>query len=196
MKPSKQIILLAFLLISVSRLFAQDNLRFSHNPFRDSILISFDIASATKVSIIAYNTLGQKVDSLYKDTFLQSGSYAFYFGAGLPNGIYLVSFKLNSTTKNYKIIKSNLLSKIDIDSTPLNLEFIFPNPCQGNLNIRFEHPLSKPVAIDIYDPSGRLVFTGNYWDSTIEINLFEFENGLYTLRIPDLGYSAQLVLMR
>jgi hypothetical protein len=26
--------------------------------------------------------------------------------------------------------------------------------------------------------------------------LAELQNGLYTLRIPDLGYSAQLVLMR
>jgi hypothetical protein len=196
MRNSKQVILFVFLLLCVSKLFAQDVLRFSHNPFRDSTLISFDITSATKVSIIAYNTLGQKVDSLYKDTFLQSGSHGYYFGAGIPNGIYLVSYKINSITKNYKIIKSNIVSKIDLSSTQTNSVYIFPNPCQGNLTIRFEHPVLKPFAIDIYDLTGRLVHSGNYWDSAIEINMSKFENGLYTLHIPDLGYSAQLVLMR
>jgi hypothetical protein len=196
MRPPKQIILIVFLLLSITKLFAQDSLRFSHNPFSDSTLVSFDIASSTKVSIIVYNTLGQKVDSLYKDTFLQSGSYAFYLGADLPNGIFLVSYKINSTTKNYQILKSNLVSKIDLTSTQKNSIYIFPNPCPGNLNIRFEHPVLKPFTIDIYDPAGRLVYTTIIFNSTMALNISEFENGLYTLHIPDLGYSTQLVLMR
>jgi len=196
MRPAKQIILCAFLLIGINKIFAQDSLRFSHNPFRDSTLISFDITAATKVSITIYNRWGEAVDTSFKDTFLLSGSHAFYFGTAIPNGVYLLSYKINSKTKNYQIVKTNLVSKITLASMKLNSVFIFPNPCQGNLNIRFEHPVLKPFAIDIYDMTGRLVHSGNYWDSAVEINISKFENGLYTLHIPNLGYSAQLVLMR
>ena len=196
MRPPKQIILLAFLLIGVSKSFAQDSLRFSHNPFRDSTLVSFDIASSTKISVNIYNRWGVAVDTSFKDTFLQSGSYSFFFGTGILDGNYFASYKINSKTKVYQLVKSNLVSKIDLASTQKNSVYIFPNPCPGNLNIRFEHPVLKPFTIDIYDPAGRLVYTTIIFNSTMVLNISEFENGLYTLRIPDLRYSAQLVLMR
>jgi hypothetical protein len=196
MRPSKQIILIVFLLLSITKLFAQDSLRFSLNPFRDSTLVSFDIASSTKISVIIYNRWGVAVDTSFKDTFLQSGSHSFFFGTGILDGNYFASYKINSKTKVYQLVKNNLVSKIDLSSTQTNSVYIFPNPCPGNLKIRFEHPLSRLIAIDIYDPSGRLVHIGSYLDSAIEIDMSKFENGLYTLRIPDLGYSAQLVLMR
>lgn len=196
MSQSKQIILIAFLILSSNKIFAQDSLRFSHNPFRDSTLISFDISSATKISIIIYNRWGQEVDTIFKDTFLQSGTYAYFFGANLPYERYLISYKINSKRINYLLTKAEIVSTINNASFNSKKIVIFPNPTQGNLNIKFENLLSKPMLIYIYEPAGRLVYRDIFFTSTLGINLSEFENGLYMICIPDLEYSCQLVLMR
>jgi hypothetical protein len=197
MRPQKQIILLAFLLIGVSKSFAQDSLRIYPNPFIDSSKIHFNLSQQYKSSLFVFNILGDTVEVIIKDSVLPIGSHSFTFGnSGLPNGVYLVMLKIGTITKSSKVIKMSPTSGIPDKISFKNEVIIFPNPCQGNLNIRFEESISKPMAIYISDPAGRRVYTGIFFDSNIALNLAELQNGLYTLRIPDLGYSTQLILAR
>ena len=68
------------------------------NPFNPSTLISYAVPEAGKVSVRAYNMLGQEVVTLV-DSYIEAGYYQARFDAGdLPAGVYLYVMQ----TENYR----------------------------------------------------------------------------------------------
>lgn len=196
MRKIKQIILIVFLIFNANKIFAQDSLRFFPNPFGDSTLINFDITQATKISIVIYNRWGQEVSIKFKDTFLQSGTHSFFFGATLPKAIYFVKYIVNSTSKNYTVSKSATVSAIAKNSSPKNSILIYPNPTGGNVNINITNSLGKILKVNIHDNIGRQVFTNYYSNTNIQLKMNEFDSGIYTISIPELNYNYKLILIK
>jgi hypothetical protein len=74
------------------------------NPFNPSTKIKFNLASAGHVSLIIYNTLGQKVKELINN-FLSAGQHSVIFnGKGLTSGVYYYRLNENGRTQIRKMI--------------------------------------------------------------------------------------------
>ena len=58
-----------------------DTLYVSPNPFSAQTVIHFELAGNDTVSLYVYNYVGAKVQTLYENTFLQSGPYSVGFAA-------------------------------------------------------------------------------------------------------------------
>lgn len=67
------------------------------NPFNPETRITFDIASASEVTLTVFNTLGQAVRVLADHQPMNAGQYSLSFnGADLPSGIYLYRLQAGS----------------------------------------------------------------------------------------------------
>jgi Arylsulfotransferase (ASST)/Secretion system C-terminal sorting domain/Cep192 domain 4 len=74
------------------------------NPFNPSTNISYQIPKSGYVSLILYNTLGQKVKTLVNE-FQNNGSYSLKFDAtDLPSGIYFYRLKVNRFSSVKKLV--------------------------------------------------------------------------------------------
>ncbi len=82
------------------------------NPFNPSTTIRYSVPFDSKVNVVIYNSLGQKVETLVNG-FQPQGLYEIKWNAvSHASGIYLLSVSadgLNGSDKNSSIIKMNLL---------------------------------------------------------------------------------------
>ena len=77
------------------------------NPFNPSTIIKYDLPKASKVKIIVYNLLGQKVISL-QDAYKPAGRYSISFNAGhLSSGVYFYTIE----SEAFKKVKRMVLAK-------------------------------------------------------------------------------------
>jgi hypothetical protein len=60
---------------------------------------------------------------------------------------------------------------------------VFPNPANSLINISSEH--HKIAQVEIFDLAGRLIFKENFNADVVKINIENFENGTYLMRIID-----------
>ncbi|HEY6907204.1 MAG TPA: S8/S53 family peptidase, partial [Ignavibacteriaceae bacterium] len=75
------------------------------NPFNPSTRINYSVPSGSRVKLILYDVLGNKVREL-SDEFKEAGNYSYTLNAdGLSSGVYIV--RLNAGTTN-KVIKITL----------------------------------------------------------------------------------------
>lgn len=74
------------------------------NPFNPTTTIKYSIPKESRVSIIIYNTLGQKTKELVNET-KPAGSYQVTFdGTGLTSGIYFYQLTAGSFSQTKKLI--------------------------------------------------------------------------------------------
>ena len=74
------------------------------NPFNPSTKIIFSLPLAGDVKIVIYNTIGQKVATLF-DGFKQAGYHSVLFDAGhLSSGVYFYSMQSEKFSKIKKMI--------------------------------------------------------------------------------------------
>ena len=74
------------------------------NPFNPSTIIKYDLPKASKVKIVIYNILGQKVVALIDD-FKPAGRYSETFNASnLSSGIYFYSIEADGFSKVKRMI--------------------------------------------------------------------------------------------
>jgi hypothetical protein len=82
------------------------------NPFNPSTNIRYSVPFDSRVSVVIFNSLGQKVDEL-TNGIQQQGDYEIKWNAGMhASGIYLLSVTaeaVNGSDKNSTIIKINLI---------------------------------------------------------------------------------------
>ncbi|MBA4317169.1 MAG: hypothetical protein C0412_02105 [Flavobacterium sp.] len=77
------------------------------NPFNPITNIKYRIPISSKVDIVIYNSLGQKIKTLV-NAFLNKGEYEVQFdGSGLPSGVYYYQLKTN----DYYCVNKMLLIK-------------------------------------------------------------------------------------
>ena len=86
---------------------SNDTLFINPNHFDSIAVIQFTIANNDTIWLDIYNFIGVSIKSFYKATVLPSGSYSVTLnGDSIPDGIYFVSLKINSTkTLTEKLIK-------------------------------------------------------------------------------------------
>lgn len=88
------------------------------NPFNPGTRIKFTVSSESIISIRIYNTLGEEIKELFKET-RNCGEYEIgwngtdKFGTRVPSGVYFITMEANSLTQNSspfrKTIKSILV---------------------------------------------------------------------------------------
>jgi hypothetical protein len=66
---------------------------------------------------------------------------------------------------------------------------LFPNPANEVLRILNESVKPRPVTVELRDAMGRLIYASKYTNSSFEIHVSDFANGLYYLRLHDLENS-------
>tara|TARA_B100001027_G_C16162389_1_gene283197 strand:- start:263 stop:745 length:483 start_codon:yes stop_codon:yes gene_type:complete len=87
-------------------------------------------------------------------------------------------------------------ARIMIEETTPEFEVsIFPNPFDGIINI--QHNSEEDIAINVFDPAGKLVFENllNVTKPNIEINLDQLPSGMYLIHLQSnqLAYFTKLV---
>lgn len=74
------------------------------NPFNPSTRIRFELPSSTNVSMIVFNSLGQKVSDLISDQRMMAGIHEVTFNASqLPSGIYFVRLQADQQLNTHRI---------------------------------------------------------------------------------------------
>ena len=77
------------------------------NPFNPSTNIKFSIPEASTVSLVIYNSIGQRVSTLV-DSQLSAGKYTYSWDASnVSSGVYFYKLKSNNSiiTKQLLLIK-------------------------------------------------------------------------------------------
>lgn len=87
-----------------------------------------------------------------------------------------------------------LKARINAHFNTLEHEFsLYPNPGNEILNIEFQDFREQPNRIEILDPVGRVVFSGNLLQS-LKLNTAHWAKGLYIIRMPGLEGASKIWL--
>ena len=184
MKKNRLLILLC-LLVSCKFSFGSggDTLIVSPNPFDSVAVIHFEIASTDTVYLDVFNSTGSTIKNYFNATVLPSGSYSFSFnGDTLPNGIYFVRLKINSTKIfNLKLIKVAKIVGIEEYYKYTNV-LLYPNPTNSILNIYNESNQFENSNIEIKNYLGQKVLEIPF---TNMLDLSGLNSGIYFLAIQN-----------
>lgn len=74
------------------------------NPFNPSTTISYQIASASKVSLKVYDLLGREIATLVDETKLAGNYTATFRAANLPSGVYFYRLQAGTFTQTKKLV--------------------------------------------------------------------------------------------
>ena len=189
MKTFRQLLLLIVLTCVSKNTFASsgDTLTVNPNPFDSIAVIQFTISANDTIWLDIYNTLGQPIKNYFTATVLPSGSYSFnYNGDTLPNGVYFVVLKINSTkTISKKLIKDDNAVGVRENEARKLYSLFYPNPTSSILEI----PIDGLKTIIVTDLNGKILL-----NSTTEINsisLSDFAIGSYIVTV--LSEKKQLL---
>lgn len=77
----------------------------------------------------------------------------------------------------------------DLRFAPRNLEVsLYPNPASAMINVEVKDPTGNPVAIQVYDITGKMVRTANTQTAAkTSMNVSDFGAGVYIYRVIDEG---------
>lgn len=116
----------------------------------------------------------------------QSIGQSSVIGTSTSNGYYLRQ-GFQQPHKRIKVIKSTYSS--------LRAK-VYPNPFDYNIQISFKENVSEDINIDVYDISGKLVFSKSFLPSRkIQMNLENLSSGAYTLKAISNGklFNSKLI---
>jgi hypothetical protein len=68
---------------------------------------------------------------------------------------------------------------------------VYPNPSAGVLNLRFD-VLRENTHVDVYDATGRLIFSRQAINAELQLDLSAYAQGLYYLNIKN-GDATEMV---
>lgn len=92
------------------------------------------------------------------------------------------------TINNWGLTFCSPTAPLDVAANELSDLAIYPNPNNGNFNVKFKNTATDLVDITIYDMSGRIIFSKNYnsnGDFNENIQLGNVQTGVYLLSIFD-----------
>lgn len=116
----------------------------------------------------------------------QSIGQSSVIGTSTNNGYYLRQ-GFQQPHKRIKVTKSTYSS--------LSAK-VYPNPFDYNIQISFKENVSEDINIDVYDISGKLVYSKSFSPSRkIQINLENLSSGSYTLKATSNGklFNSKLI---
>ena len=155
-----------------------DTLYINPNPCDTLTNIHFVTSQTDTVSLEVFNVNGQAIHTFFQYTILPSGSYSINYNTTLiPNGIYFVRLKINSTVIVKKLIVDHSLVGLDEQYKSVSSIIVFPNPFINTLNIEY----SGQKNIQLLEESGQLIYQIKTNSNNIIVN--DFSNGTYILRV-------------
>ncbi len=116
----------------------------------------------------------------------QSIGQSSVIGTSTSNGYYLRQ-GFQQPHKRIKVTKSTYSSLKAI---------VYPNPFDYNIQISFNESISEDITIDVYDISGKLVYSKHFSPSKkIRINLENLSSGSYILKAISNGklFNSKLI---
>lgn len=192
-----RVLLLVVLLSFFSKLMFSSNgdtLIVNPNPFDSVAVIHFEIANNDTVSLDIYSAWGQTIKTYYNSNVLSSGSYTINLdGDTLPNGIYFVRLKVNSTKIfNVKLIKVTNAVGLKENSLPENI-LIYPNPTTSILNIVDDNNQLQNATIKIKNSLGQVIFSSTF---VSQINMSELSYGMYFLILRNKEITRTIKIIK
>ncbi len=189
MKTYRQILLLIVLTCVTKNTFATngDTLTVNPNPFDSIAVIQFSISANDTIWLDIYDVVGQSVKNYFTAAVLPSGSYSFnYNGDTLPNGLYYVILKINSTkTLGKKLIKVDNAVGVKENETRKLYPLFYPNPTTSIIEI----PIEGLKTIIVTDLNGKILLSS--MTETKSISLSDFAIGSYIVTV--LSEKKQLL---
>jgi hypothetical protein len=158
------------------------------NPFDQSTLASFTLASNDTVTMQIVNSIGQIIYSPYLNTYLSAGIYNdSILLNNFPPGIYYLFFKTNlGGIITTKLVKQGPLGIKQIAGLPLLS--VYPNPVSDYLII--VNPQSEKLLISITDSEGRIIYKSTEENkSEIKVEIDGFCNGVYFIKFQSADYE-------
>lgn len=181
MKTFRQLFLLIVLTCVTKNTFATngDTLTVNPNPFDSIAVIQFSIANNDTIWLNIYTVTGQPIKNYFTATVLPSGSYSFnYNGYNLPDGVYYVVLKINSTkTISKKLIKDHNAVGVRENETRKLYSLFYPNPTSSVLEI----PIDGLKTIIVTDLNGKILL--NSMIETNSISLSDLAIGSYIVTV-------------
>jgi hypothetical protein len=120
---------------------------------------------------------------------------------GSPNGIYPGSGEYELSDQGGIISQPS--TNLIISSIPVNplinafpgeltqKSIIYPNPCLGEINIKFTVDIKYPIDLFIFDQTGKVLFRNKYENTNnLKIDLTGFPKGCYVLQIHSMDYTS------
>ena len=92
------------------------------------------------------------------------------------------------TINDWGITFCSLESPLDVVKNEVSDLMVYPNPNNGNFNVKFKNTVTDKVELNIYDMSGRTIFNKNYTsqgDFNENIQLSAVQSGVYLMTIFD-----------
>jgi|688.fasta_scaffold239656_2 hypothetical protein len=169
--------------LSQKNVTSNDTLIVNPNPFDSIAVIQFTISNNDTIWLDIYNVIGISIKTFYNATVLPSGSYSVTLnGDSIPDGIYFVSLRINSTkTLSKKLIKQTNAVGLKENDILQNIK-LYPNPTNSILNIVDENNQLQNTTIQIKNNLGQLVYTSPF---TSQINLHSISAGMYFLTVEN-----------
>ncbi|MBP8033034.1 MAG: T9SS type A sorting domain-containing protein [Bacteroidia bacterium] len=173
---------------------SNDTLFINPNHFDSIAVIQFTIANNDTIWLDIYNFIGVSIKSFYKATVLPSGSYSVTLnGDSIPDGIYFVSLKINSTkTLTEKLIKVANAVELKENSLLKNI-LIYPNPTTSILNIVDDNNQLQNATIKINNSLGQVVFSSTF---VPQINMSELSYGMYFLILMNKEITRTIKIIK
>jgi hypothetical protein len=197
MRKLKQYILFAFLIGSSAFVYSQDSVNVYPNPTVGPGTCMFYLNKQDTMSIVIFNLLGEVEKQVMLDSVMTIGYHYIPFDLTTSkNGVYLMKIQgWSSKAVARKIIKNQTSLIQDISKTSDIL--IYPNPACVVVSIKITSPTYSNLKITICDITGKQVYDYiTNGTAPIKINLDSFDDGVYTVLIPDLNYKSKLILIR
>lgn len=165
-----------------------DTLIVSPNPFDSITVIHFEITSTDTVYLDVFNSTGSSIKTYFNATVLTTGLYSFNFnGDTLPNGIYFVKLKINSTKIfNVKLIKVSKIVGVK-EYYKFNNVLLYPNPTNSIINIYDENNQFGNSNIEIKNYLGQKVLEIPF---TNMLDLSGLDSGIYFLILRGKVYNT------
>jgi len=105
----------------------------------------------------------------------------------LPAGKYIIRIYSKSGEYNLNWIKFSVATGIEKPENETTLN-VYPNPANESVNITFGSSAQKLV--ELYDVVGKLWYKTQTFDVATELNVSNYPNGIYWLRVSDKNGSA------
>lgn len=132
---------------------------------------------------------------LYSDEWVQLGTFGLAYDSYLRLGDY------TGTAGQYIAFDAALFSPAGTGtgggpSAAVGEMRIWPNPCDGMLNLRTPDP-GSPIMVELYDISGRLVLSSRSSGAVevFQVDLSDFCRGIYMLRARSGAGNAQSMMV-
>jgi len=134
------------------------------------------------------------VQDIYSGT---TGSDCWAFT--ILNNTYLIFAATNGAygQELWAMNMPGLTTEIEDEDSKIHA-FVFPNPSNGKFNLELETEKSEPFVLEIFDMSGKRIYLEDLEPAAIlskEIDLTNFEKGIYLVRIESAYSTAALRVM-